>query len=541
VLIDSSRNRTAKQVDRDDLTLSPEALAPLEALRELARSAAEDPLDVALEAVSDALRATAGFGEVALSIYRPEWDDFYGLIVKGSEEAQEALIGGVTPRAILSDFDRYGAELAPGVFFLDGRSELWLITPTLHTPDRAEYQHLNAWRTDDGLVVTLDDADGELLGLVSVDEPYTERRPTPEHLRLLEVICSYATQALRNARRSRRLEHERVILTRIAEISPKISSCGSREQLYRLLASTIVPELGFERIAVYAADRTTTLTRAAQCGWDLGAPELFETLDAAAIGEALSPERERAGCWLMPAIVLLGAPVLPRPRSRRNGYGAQAWSDHCLAIPWRHDPDVLAGIVIVEDPVDRLLPGEEQLQALRLLVDLAAATERTIDQRGRLDLLASLDTLTRLRNRRGLERLANADGPLSLLVCDLDHLKLVNERHGCEIGDHVLDGFAEILRKQIRETDIPVRLGGDEFCVVLPATGRERAIVIAEQIRVATATELSEVAPGGITVSIGVASSTDDSVDTRALLAAADHGLHRAKKGGRDRTDHLTV
>ena len=113
--------------------------------------------------------------------------------------------------------------------------------------------------------MTLDDADGEPLGLVSLDEPYTERRPTPEHLRLLEVICSYAEQALRNARRSRRLQHERMILSRIAEISPQISSCGSREELYRLLASTIVPELGFERAAVYAADRTATLTRTAQC------------------------------------------------------------------------------------------------------------------------------------------------------------------------------------------------------------------------------------------------------------------------------------
>ena len=63
------------------------------------------------------------------------------MIVKGSEEAQEALIGGVTPRAIFSDFGRYGEEVAPGVFFLDGSSELWLITPTLHTPDRAEYDH----------------------------------------------------------------------------------------------------------------------------------------------------------------------------------------------------------------------------------------------------------------------------------------------------------------------------------------------------------------------------------------------------------------
>ena len=528
-------------MDRDGLALSPDALAPLEALRELARSAAEDSLEEVLESVSEALYRTAGFGEVAVSVYRPEWDDFYGVIVKGSELAQEALIGGVTPRAIFSDFGRYGEEVAPGVFFLDGSSELWLITPTLHTPDRAEYDHPDAWRTDDGLVVTLDDANGEPLGLVSLDEPYTERRPTPEHLRLLEVICSYAEQALRNARRSRRLGHERTILARIAEVSPQISSCATREELYELLAAALVPELGFERSVVYAADRTGTLTREAQRGWDPGAPELVDTLDAATIADALSPERERAGCWLMPAIALLGAGVLPRPRSQRNGYGPRAWSDHCLAIPWRHDGDALAGIVIVEDPVDRLLPNEEHLRALRFLVDLAAAIERAIDQRGRLDLLASLDTLTGLRNRRGLERLANADGPLSLLVCDLDRFKIVNDLHGHEMGDHVLERFANVLRNQIRETDIPVRLGGDEFCVVLPKTGHEGAIVIAERIRAATATELAEIAPGGVTVSIGVASSTGDSVDTQTLLAAADRGLYRAKQGGRDRTDHLTV
>ena len=156
---------------RDDRALSPDALAPLKALRDLARSAADDSLEDVLEAVGDALHGVAGFGEVALSVYRPEWDDFYGVVVKGPPEAQEALIGGVTPRTIFSDFGRYGEELAPGVFFLDGTSELWLITPTIHNPDRAEYDHRDAWRTDDGLLVTLDDADGEPLGLVSVDEP----------------------------------------------------------------------------------------------------------------------------------------------------------------------------------------------------------------------------------------------------------------------------------------------------------------------------------------------------------------------------------
>jgi hypothetical protein len=372
------------RVKRDNLAPTPDALTLLEALPDLARSVAKDSLDEVLEAVSDALHRTAGFGEVAVSVYRPEWDDFCGVIVKGSVDAQQALIGGVTPRAIFSDFGRYGEEVAPGVFFLDGSSELWLIAPTLHTPDRAEYDHPDAWRTDDGLIVTLDDADGEPLGLVSLDEPNTERRPTIEQLRLLEVICSYAEQALRAARRSRRLRHDRAILTRIGEISPKLSGCGSRQELYALVGSAVVPELGFERAAVYAAGRTGTLTRASQAGWDPGDPELSETLDATMIGEVLPPDRERAGCWLMPATRLFGAHVPPRPHSRRNGYGPRAWSDHSLAIPWRHEPDELAGIVIVEDPVDRLLPDEEHLRALRLLVDLAAAIERVIDRTDQL-------------------------------------------------------------------------------------------------------------------------------------------------------------
>jgi hypothetical protein len=365
-------------VDRDDLALPPGALPPLQALRELARSAAEDSLDDVLEAVGDAVHRTAGFGEVAVSVYRPEWDDFYGVIVKGSEAAQQALIGGGTPRAILSDLGRYGQEVAPGVFFLDGSSELWLITPTLHTPDRSEYHHRDAWRTDDGLIVTLNDADGEPLGLVSVDEPYTERRPTSEHLRLLALICSYAEQALRTHRRSRRLQHAHGILTRIAKISPQFCNCGSRQELYGLMTTALVPEFGFERAAVYVAGRFGGFTRTAQSGWGPGAPELLETLDAAIIAEALSPARERAGCWLMPAIALFGADRLPRPRSRRNGYGPRAWSDHCLAVPWHQAAGELTGIVIVEDPIDRLLPEQAQRQALRVVVDLAAATERSI-------------------------------------------------------------------------------------------------------------------------------------------------------------------
>jgi hypothetical protein len=104
----------------------------------------------------------------------------------------------------------------------------------------------------------------------------------------------------------------------------------------------------------------------------------METLEATVIDEALSPDRELMGCWLMPAITLFGGDRLARPRSRRNGYGPRAWSDHCLAIPWRNEAGKLAGVAIVEDPIDRLLPEQAQRRALRLLIDLAASIERAI-------------------------------------------------------------------------------------------------------------------------------------------------------------------
>ncbi len=173
------------------------------------------------------------------------------------------------------------------------------------------------------------------------------------------------------------------------------------------------------------------------------------------------------------------------PRSRRNGRGPLAWHDHCLLVPWFGDHGELAGVVIVEDPVDGLLPRAQRRYSLRLLVDLAASIEQTIAQRARLDHLASRDTLTGLRNRRGLHELIGQTGDCTVMVCDLDDFKQINDRYGHDTGDLVLARFAEILREQTRESDIAVRLGGDEFCVVLVGTDDGGALV-SERIRAST-------------------------------------------------------
>lgn len=155
---------------------------------------------------------------------------------------------------------------------------------------------------------------------------------------------------------------------------------------------------------------------------------------------------------------------------------------------------------------------------------------------------STLDPLTGLFNRNALEqRLAelsgqpcNHDEGLShaLLLCDLDHFKRVNDRLGHAAGDAVLQDVAYTMRAALQAGDTIYRVGGEEILVILPGADREDAIEIAERLR----SEVQERRPVGteVTISIGVAVSEPDAVDTDDLTARADAALYAAKAGGRN-------
>jgi diguanylate cyclase (GGDEF)-like protein len=155
---------------------------------------------------------------------------------------------------------------------------------------------------------------------------------------------------------------------------------------------------------------------------------------------------------------------------------------------------------------------------------------------------STLDPLTGLFNRNALEqRLSEIDGqPCSpeeglthaFLLCDLDHFKRVNDQLGHAAGDAVLQDVAYTMRATLRAGDSIYRVGGEEILVILPGAGREDAMEIAERLR----TEVRERRPVGVpvSVSIGVAVSEPDLVDTEDLLARADAALYAAKAGGRN-------
>ncbi len=157
---------------------------------------------------------------------------------------------------------------------------------------------------------------------------------------------------------------------------------------------------------------------------------------------------------------------------------------------------------------------------------------------------AERDPLTRLRNRRAFDRAFDAEGarfqryerPLSVLLVDLDHFKQINDTHGHEAGDAVLQLVARTLEHELRDNDIPARFGGEEFVVMLPETDRAHAGEAAERLR--SAIERLEFRWQGraipIRASIGVASCPDCASVPRDLLGVADEALYAAKKAGRN-------
>ena len=157
---------------------------------------------------------------------------------------------------------------------------------------------------------------------------------------------------------------------------------------------------------------------------------------------------------------------------------------------------------------------------------------------------ARRDPLTGLFNVRAfhralgeeIERTERTGSAFSLLMIDIDYLKRVNDRFGHLAGDRVLQQVAHVLADQVRGIDTVARYGGEEFAVLLPETGNERALVVAERLRSRVAASGHEELLDPVTISIGVATCPDDAVTPSDLLHKADVALYASKFNGRNRS-----
>ncbi|WP_439817197.1 GGDEF domain-containing protein [Zavarzinia sp. CC-PAN008] len=187
----------------------------------------------------------------------------------------------------------------------------------------------------------------------------------------------------------------------------------------------------------------------------------------------------------------------------------------------------------------------EQAHDLRVL---NTKLECEIEQRGELEAelrrQASIDVLTGALTRRRLlelaahelRRSARTGRPLGLLLLDVDHFKAVNDRFGHAAGDAALQHLTRVCQAGLRDGDVFGRMGGEEFAVLLPETGMEQALEIAERLR--RTAEVEPLVRDGhaieLTLSIGVTVAESGETMLDQALSRADEALYRAKSDGRN-------
>ncbi len=225
-------------------------------------------------------------------------------------------------------------------------------------------------------------------------------------------------------------------------------------------------------------------------------------------------------------------------RRVRSAYGLA----HTLATPLVAERSFLGALLLARRAREGWSEGDRRLLAWAAK-EVATAFQRTYAleaaERG-----AKIDVLTRLPNRRYFDEALAIESPrrrandtIGILMVDIDHFKIINDRFGHATGDRVLQAVATAITHAVREEDTPARYGGEEFAVLLRRTDAEQAVEVGERIRRAVV-KMHPASLGisePVTVSVGVAVAGPDGVSMARLVERADQALYKAKRQGRDR------
>ncbi len=347
------------------------------------------------------------------------------------------------------------------------------------------------------------------------------------------VKREYAQQELHESnerlnRYLRELERHNEDVTRLNLLSDQLHCCDTHDELLEVLDRSCSELFGSEGGALleWRDDQLCMIGSP----WGVGAGQRWqftsETLLALRRGRLFPAFIEEQG--LVSAEVsqgnwqLLCAPL----QSRGSGIGVLV---QLRSQPyWTNDS-------IADDRLE---------QVLRAMADHTALALNNLSLREQLREQSLSDPLTGLYNRRYLyqqmDRLAamwERNGqPFALILIDVDYFKSFNDRFGHDVGDEVLVCLAEILRQQVRRSDVACRMGGEEFVVLMAGAQELQAIERAEAIRQAVAAMRVEGAAGTrVTVSAGVALYPEHGDDAFTLLRAADRAMYDSKRQGRDR------
>lgn len=337
--------------------------------------------------------------------------------------------------------------------------------------------------------------------------------------------------------RGREADHARPIVRRApgsstpVAVGPGHAGIGGLEVTSRRdRAERILPRTGF-RAGDQLPDRAVALARRA----------LAEGLELLRdIGLPLPERRRRDGRG--PASVVLArgseAAVAQRVADRvRRVFGLA----NTLTVPLVGDDGVNGAIVLSRRTPE---PWEDRTRRiLRAAAAETAAALARVDTYREASVRAWTDALTGLPNRRYFDescglmsRRRRAGDAVAVLMIDIDRFKGLNDTYGHPVGDEVLKAVAGAIARTVRDHDVPARIGGEEFAVLLRNPGPGVAVEVGERVREAVARlDLGAVGVSGVSVSVGVAEGDHPGEPIDGVVERADRALLRAKRAGRNR------
>jgi diguanylate cyclase (GGDEF)-like protein/PAS domain S-box-containing protein len=352
--------------------------------------------------------------------------------------------------------------------------------------------------------------------------------PRGEHTNFIMVgrDISERKAAEAAAREARRFEDEKRAESKLlSEFNEWLQSSDTLDEVFVVVSSFLNKLLPQSSGAIYTYGATRDLLEVA-CAW----------------GETgVIPDIEPGDCW-----------ALRRGRSyffgdntvdiacnhMRLAEDGSAHHQYCLPIVAHGDTVGLLSIIVCHKP------GPDTQKLVNFCAEHISLAIANVKLREQLREQSTRDPLTRLYNRRffidfatrELAKCLRNSQPATLITIDVDHFKSFNDTHGHDAGDLVLKALADLLRRLFRDTDVPCRLGGEEFAVILPKAGIERGLDRAEELR--QSVEQLELRYSGetlkITISSGVSALNQHGRTLAELLETADQALYRAKDSGRN-------